>query len=192
MLLFINACVRKDSRTRRLAERLLRGRDGEVKEVRPAELKLPRANERFLRRRDALLARGEFGYPLFDLARDFAAAEEIIVAAPYWDLSFPSALKAYLEQIMVNGVTFSYGPDGMPVGHCGAKRLIYVMTSGGPILPPNHGYAYVRDLAKVFLGIPETVLFSAELLDVEGMDVEEILRRTERQIDRWKKKACIA
>ncbi len=187
MLLFINACVRKDSRTRRLAERLLRGRDGEVKEVRPAELKLPRANERFLRRRDALLARGEFGYPLFDLARDFAAAEEIIVAAPYWDLSFPSALKAYLEQITVNGVTFSYGEDGQPISHCHAKRLVYVMTAGGPILPPNHGFAYVRDLCGTFFGIRETKLFTAEMLDVYGADVEAILRRTEKQIDRWKK-----
>lgn len=188
MILFVNACVRKESRTRRLAERLLKGREEEVREVRPTELNLPRANERFLRRRDALLAKGEVTDPLFTLAREFAAAEEIIIAAPYWDLSFPSALKAYLEQVTVSGVTFSYGEDGLPVSHCRAKRLVYVMTSGGPIIPPNHGYSYVRDLCGTFFGIRETKLFSAEMLDVYGADVEAILKRTEKQIDRWRKK----
>ena len=190
MILFVNACVRRDSRTGRLAKRLLQGREEEILEVRPAELKLPRVNERFLRKRDTLLAEGAFSDPLFDLARDFAAAEEIVVAAPYWDLSFPSALKAYLEQITVNGVTFSYGEDGQPVSHCHAKRLVYVMTAGGPILPPNHGFAYVRDLCGTFFGIREAKLFSAEMLDVYGVDVEAVLRRTEKQIDRWKKKTC--
>ena len=84
----------------------------------------------------------------------------------------------------MTGVTFSYGEDGRPVGHCRAKRLFYVMTAGGPILPPNHGFAYVRDLATMFYGIPETILFSAELLDVVGANVEQILREAEAQIDK--------
>ena len=57
------------------------------------------------------------------------------------------------------------------------------MTAGGPILPPNHGFAYVRDLAAMFYGIPEVVLFSAEMLDVVGEDVEQRLRDAEGQID---------
>jgi len=186
MILFVNACVRSDSRTLRLAKRLLAGREGEVREVRPGELDLPRVDEAFLNRRDALMAEHREDDPVFQLARDFAAAEEIVVAAPYWDLSFPSSLKAYLEQITVTGITFSYGEDGRPISHCRARRLCYVMTAGGPILPPNHGYAYVRDLAGTFFGISDTPLFSAELLDVVGMDVEAILTEAERKIDRWK------
>ena len=183
MLLFINACVRPASRTKRLADRLLSRLEGPVRETRLHELALPRADAAFLEERDALLRRGDFGHPLFALARDFAAADEIVLAAPYWDLSFPSSVKAYLEQITVTGLTFSYGEDGLPRGHCRARRLWYVMTAGGPILPPNHGYAYVRDLAAGFFGIPETVLCSAELLDVEGTDSEAILREAEARID---------
>ena len=186
MLLFINACVRSDSRTLRLARRLLAGREDEVREVRTGALDLPRVDEAFLTRRDALLAERREEDPLFQFARDFAAAGEIVVAAPYWDLSFPSSLKAYLEQITVTGITFSYGEDGRPVSHCRARRLCYVMTAGGPILPPNHGYAYVRDLAGTFFGISDVPLFSAELLDVAGMDVEAILGEAERKIDEWK------
>lgn len=183
MILFVNACVRASSRTKRLADRLLAGLGGPVREVRPGEMSFPKADAAFLARRDECIQRGDYSGPLFGPARDFAAAEEIVLAAPYWDLSFPSSVKAYLEQITVTGLTFSYGPDGRPVGHCRAKRLYYVMTAGGPILPPNHGYAYVRDLAETFFGVPEVPLFSAELLDVEGMDVEARLREAEGRID---------
>ncbi len=183
MILFVNACVRASSRTKRLADRLLAGLGGPVREVRPGEMSFPKADAAFLARRDECIQRGDYSDPLFGPARDFAAAEEIVLAAPYWDLSFPSSVKAYLEQITVTGLTFSYGEDGRPVSHCRAKRLYYVMTAGGPILPPNHGYAYVRDLAGTFFGVPEVPLFSAELLDVEGMDVEARLREAEGRID---------
>ena len=118
-------------------------------------------------------------------ARAFAAADEIVVAAPYWDLSFPAAVNTCLEHVTVPGVTFSYGADGGPVGLCRAKRLFYVTTAGGPILPPNHGFAYVRDLASTFYGIPECVLFSADCLDVAGSDVEGRLRQAEARIDAY-------
>ena len=42
---------------------------------------------------------------MFDLARQFARAEIIVMAAPYWDLSFQAALKQYLEQVNVVGIT---------------------------------------------------------------------------------------
>ena len=41
---------------------------------------------------------------MFDLAKQFAEADEVIIAAPFWDLSFPAALKQYFEQINVLGI----------------------------------------------------------------------------------------
>ena len=58
--------------------------------------------------RTKMLADGAFQDPLFGLARQFAAADRIVIAAPYWDLSFPAALKQYVEQINVLGITFIY------------------------------------------------------------------------------------
>ena len=118
-------------------------------------------------------------------ARAFAAADEIVLAAPYWDLSFPASVKTYFEHVTVTGVTFSYGADGRPIGHCRASRLFYVTTAGGPILPPHHGFAYVRDLATLFYGIPDVPLFSAEMLDVDGADVEGILRDAAARVDAY-------
>ena len=183
MILYINACVREDSRTRRLARRLLDRLGGPVEEARPLDLPLPKADGDFLKLRDSLLARGELDDPLFAPARQFAAADAVVVAAPYWDLSFPAALKQYLEQINVTGITFAYSPEGIPVGLCKARRLFYVTTAGGPILSDTYGFGYVRALAEGFYQIPETRMIRAEGLDLPGTDVEAALRAAECEID---------
>jgi FMN-dependent NADH-azoreductase len=103
-----------------------------------------------------LLAWRHFSNELFDLAKQFAEAETIVVAAPYWDLMFPAILKVYFETITVNGLTFKYGANGIPQGLCKAKKLIYVTTSGGPIFK-NFGYEYVSTIAKTFFNIEDTV-----------------------------------
>ena len=131
MILYVNACVRKDSRTKQLAEYLLSKLDGEITEVRLSEISFPLQDESFLCRKDQLLADKRFDDPVFDLARQFAAADQIVIAAPYWDYSFPAALKQYLEQVSVIGVTFYYTPEGIPKGLCQAKGLYYVTTTGG-------------------------------------------------------------
>lgn len=182
-ILLVNACVREESRTLRLAERVLAHLDGEVAEINLEREKLRPLGAETLAQREAILQSGALDAPMLRFAHAFAAADEIVISAPYWDLSFPAAVKTFFEHITVTGVTFSYGADGRPIGHCRAKRLFYVMTAGGPILPPNHGFAYVRDLAAMFYGIPEAVLFSAEMLDVIGADVEERIRDAQRNID---------
>lgn len=184
MILFINACVRTESRTRRLAERLLAGLGDEVREVRPAELALPPFDEAYLTGRDRLLAAGAFDAPIFALAREFAAADTLVIAAPYWDLSFPAALKQYLERVNCVGLTFYYTPEGLPRTLCRAKRLWYVTTAGGPIVSDEPGFGYVRLLAETFYEIPDVRQIKAENLDMDGADVAAILREAERAVDR--------
>ena len=123
MILFVNACVRGESRTRRLAEALLDRLGGEMEEVRLHEIDFPVVDEAFLTERDRLIAQEKWGHPMFELARQFAAADQIVIAAPYWDLSFPAALKQYFEQINVLGITFAYTPEGVPKGLCRARKL---------------------------------------------------------------------
>ena len=184
MLLFIDACVRDASRTRRLANYLLDRLGAPVTELRLNEQTFTATDQAFLDQRDELTQKGDFDHPVFALARQFAAADTIVIAAPYWDLSFPAALKQYFERVNAVGVTFSYSPEGIPVGLCRAKRLWYVTTAGGPILSAEYGYGYVRALAEGFYQIPETTLVKAEGLDIQGADVEAILQQAERDIDR--------
>ena len=179
-ILFINACVRQNSRTKRLADHLLALVEGEITEVCLEKEDLQPLSRGLLKKRDELLSERFYDHPMFRYATQFAEADLIVIAAPYWDLAFPSLLKIYLESITVTGITFCYD-QGISKGLCRAKRLIYVTTSGGPIFS-DFGYSYVKTLAETFYGIPETVCYKAENLDVYGADVEMILKRVEEEI----------
>jgi len=183
MILFINACVREQSRTLRLVKQLLDTLDGEIKEVKLETIAFPVVDEEFINRRDALKNAGQYDDPMFSLAKDFAIADTIVIAAPYYDLSFPAMLKQYFEQINVLGVTFTYSDSGIPKGLCKAKSLYYVTTAGGPIISDDFGFGYVKALANSFYGIEEVYQMKAEGLDVIGADVELILKGA--GIERW-------
>ena len=176
MILFINACVRKESRTYRLAKELLDSLDGVIKEVRLENVQFPVVDEDFINRRETLKNAGKYDDPMFSLGRDFADADTIVIAAPYYDLSFPAMLKQYFEQINVLGLTFTYSESGVPTGLCKAKKLYYITTAGGPILSDDYGFGYVKALANTFCGISEVYQIKAEGLDIVGADVEAILK----------------
>lgn len=140
-------------------------------------------SEEMLERRTTQAGKKDFNHPVFELAKEFAAADSIVIAAPFWDLSFPALLKIYIENINVVGITFAYHEDGTPYGLCKAKKLYYITTAGGPIFNDAYGYGYVKELAQQFYAIPEIYCIKAENLDVENADVEQILRKTKRHID---------
>ena len=182
MILFINACVRKESRTRRLADHLLDKLGQPFDEVCLHDIAFPVTDEAFLEMRDRLIAEEEFGNPAFDLARQFSEAETIVIAAPYWDLSFPASLKQYLEQVNVVGITFRYTEEGIPVGLCKAERIYYVTTAGGYYVPADFGFGYVKALAENYYGIHDVRLIEASGLDIYGADVDAILTSAEENI----------
>lgn len=182
-ILFINACVRTESRTRQLTEKLLLKLNRPYEEVRLHEIAFPVADEDFLNMRDRLIAERDFENPLFDLARQFSESKIIVIAAPYWDLSFPAALKQYFEQINVVGITFKYTEDGIPVGLCKARRLYYVTTAGGSYVPEEFGFGYIKALSQGFYGIQEVRKIEAAGLDLVGADVSAIMRAAESTID---------
>ena len=182
MILYINACVRQDSRTERLAAALLEKLDGEIQQVRLEEIPFEVTDEKFLDQRDRYIEEGTFDHEMFDFARQFAAADEIVIAAPYWDLSFPASLKQYIEKVCVNGITFEYTPEGIPQGLCRAQRLYYVMTAGGDYAPEEYGYGYIKALANGYYGIMDVRLIKATGLDIVGADVEAIMQESIDQL----------
>ena len=181
-ILFINACVRPCSRTLELAETLLEKLGGDVQEVRLQELSLPLLDLKGMEKRNQAARENDFSDPVFDAAKQFAAADVIVIAAPYWDLMFPAVLKTYLENITVAGITFQYSKEGRPQSLCRAKALYYVTTAGGFIGQNDFGFSYIRALAQSFFGIADVKCYSAEGLDIFGADVETILRKAKAEI----------
>ena len=183
-LLFLNACVRPGSRTLELAETLLANWKGRIQEVRLYEMRLPMLELKGLEKRNRAAQEKNFSDPVFDAAWQFAAADVIVIAAPYWDLMFPAALKTYLENITVSGVTFCYSAQGRPESMCRAKKLYYLTTSGGFIGENDFGFSYIEALAKNFFGITEIHRYAAEGLDIFGADVEQIMEKTKEKINK--------
>ena len=181
-ILYVNACVRKESRTQRLAEKLLSILDKPFEEIRLEEISFPISSEEYLNTRDQLISKGDLQNPLFDPARQFSEAEMIVIAAPYWDLSFPAMLKQYLEQISIVGITFRYTEEGIPKGLCKAKRLYYVTTAGGLYVPQEYGFGYVKALAQGYYGIQDVRKIEAVGLDIDGADVNAIMASAEEAL----------
>ena len=148
-ILFINACVRPKSRTAELSRHLLNRLDGEITEVDLyKEDLLPLCNKGIEKR-----ALHDISGEEFECARQFSKADVIVIGAPFWDLSFPAALKLYFENVTVSGITFEYSEKGHPVSKCNAKKLYYITTSGGYIGNNNFGFDYVKALQKTFLAL---------------------------------------
>ena len=154
-----------------------------VEEVRLEEINFPIVDEDFLNMRDRLISEGSLDSPVFKLARQFSEAETIVIAAPYWDLSFPAVLKQYFEQVNVVGITFRYTEEGIPEGLCKADRIFYVSTAGGGYAPTEFGFGYVKALAQGYYGIGAVRLIEAVGLDIYGADVEAILEEAEETIE---------
>ena len=181
MILYVNCCVRQGSRTDELAREVLSRLGGDYEEVKLCEEKLlPLTRER-LDQRTRLLEEKAYDDPMFSYARQFAAADIIVISAPFWDLSFPAELKLYVENIYAAGIVSEYDGQGRPKGLCRARMLYYVTTAGGPYVP-EYSYDYFRELAKVYFGIKDTRLIMAEMLDIVGNDPTAILAQAKEEI----------
>jgi FMN-dependent NADH-azoreductase len=184
-LLFVNACVRgADSRTLALAEQLLlrikeenkKDMAFKIEEIRLSTENLLPLNYERLARREELMSAGMSEDTMFDYANAMASADMIVIAAPYWNMSFPASLKVFLELASVEGITYTYGEDGTPIGLSSANDMYYVTTSGGLIGDCNFGFEYVNAICRLY-GIQNTHFVSAQGLDLEGANVQEMLEK---------------
>ena len=182
-ILMIDACVRSGSRTRALAEHLLSRLDGEVTRLALYETALPALDEARLARRMDSCTRRCFDDGYYDFAKQFAQADSIVIAAPFWDGSFPTALKQYIETVCITNLTFRYTENGVPEGLCRAKQLWYVTSAGGPIGEDPFGWGYLRALAQNMFGSPQAHFVKAEGLDIRGADERAIMVEAMREID---------
>ena len=181
-LLFVDCCISQrgeESRTRTLAMAYLEAYmnhhpEAELETVSPEELlALAPFDVEMLNEREVLARNGEFDDQIFDMARQFAEADAVVVAAPYWDMSYPAALKTYIEHISAVGLTYHYEMDGVH-GDCKAEHLVY-LTSGGDFEHEDSvGVVHWRQLCGLF-GIPRFDYVFAGGLDIDPAKTPELL-----------------
>lgn len=186
-ILFVNACVRgARSRTLTLARAFL-ARYAEthpqdhITERDLMEQRLQPQYPEILDERDALWKAGRLDAPMFEPARQFAAADKLVLAAPFWDLSFPAVLRIYLERISVCNITFGYDGEGRSLGLAKAEKLLFITTRGGNFSAPETawmelGARHLEALCAMY-GIPRFELLCAESLDDVRCDSADLLAR---------------
>ena len=183
-ILFINACIRPESRTLLLAKHLLSRLHGQVEEVKLEAEAIPALNGERLKYRLDNLAAGQFEDPMLRYARQFKEADTIVIAAPYYDLSFPSALKNYLEAVNCVGLTFYYDEKEEAQTLIKAKKLYYVSTGGGK-MSQKYGFDYFKAVMEEFYHIPHIKGFFAEKLDLKDSEPTAIMADALEKIEKF-------
>ena len=178
-LLFVDCCIRRGaSRTRRIADSFLKAVDSsmyEVEELCLMDEPLEYFKEGFFEQRERLLADSKFDHPRFRYAWQFKNADKIVIAAPFWDLSFPALLKVYIENLCVEGITFGCDERGC-FGTCKADKLVYITSRGGIYdnSPMEMGARYIEAMCG-FFGIDSFECISADGVDLLPSETEKIV-----------------
>ncbi len=187
-VLFIDCCIRRElSRTKALADAMLRAlrarADVSVETLTLMDEPLQYFSEGFFAQRERLLAGGERNHPRFRYAHRFAAADAIVIAAPFWDLAFPALLKVYIENVSVEGITFGCNESGC-YGTCRAERMAFLTTRGGAYdgAPDEMGARYLKALCG-FFGIPRFDCVAADGLDLGLRPPDEILAEAAKKAE---------
>lgn len=171
-LVIIDSCMRAESRTRRIlnaAKEVLSTRyDIEIIDVNAAGL-LPLTPEGLEERTSGIVPE-----QTLSLAKTIAAADRLVVAAPFWDMSFPATLKAFFENMSLYGVTFEDNGHTC-VGLCKCKKVMYITTRGMDIetgSPREQGSSYLMALSTLW-GLGEVTTVAAKNLDYLSTDEVE-------------------
>jgi len=171
-LVFINACIRgENSRTLSVARPLLDmlAQRYEITEIDLTARAVPPVTAELFHHRGLHGISGE------DRAAGklVAEADRIVIAAPFWDMSFPSVLKTFIEHISAPDLTFVNNPDGTTGGNCRAEKLLYITTRGMEIptgSPLDQGTSYLKALGWLW-GIPEVLTVAAWGMDVHPQEI---------------------
>ena len=180
-VLFVDCCIRGEaSRTKKLADAFLSALPADCRVTRldlMAE-ELSYFKDGYFAQREQLLAAGERDHPRFRYAHQFAQADRIVIAAPFWDLSFPALLKVYIENVSVEGITFRSTEAGLQ-GLCRGKHLVFLTTRGGIYEEGSdweQGAPYLAAIQK-FFGFGDFRCVAADGLDIQGYDGEGALQK---------------
>ncbi|MGH8381886.1 FMN-dependent NADH-azoreductase [Pseudomonas sp.] len=82
--------------------------------------------------------------------QEFLDADAVVIAAPMYNFTIPTQLKAWIDRVAVAGQTFRYTEAG-PEGLCGDKKVILVSTAGGLHAGQPTAVGH-EEFLKVFLG----------------------------------------
>ena len=115
------------------------------------------------------------------LVAELQAADDLVIATPIYNFSVPAALKAWIDLICREKITFIYENDRAR-GLLANKRATVIITSGGTIADTDVDYAsnYIQHILE-FIGIQDV-----SVIDVTGLakNRREVINNARKEIAR--------
>lgn len=174
-MIFINACMRdKDSRTLRIARSIIRGHEAETINLSDLDLKPYTEQDNPTNK--------PIDPKFIRLAKKIANCDGVVIAAPFWDMSFPSLLKVFLEKLSIADVMFE--DNGKTCSGIAKCPYMFFITTRGMYIPDGsdleQATPYLKALCELW-GIKEFDYVSAYNLDY--LSEEEVEDRLEKAVE---------
>ena len=180
-VLFVNAAFRENSRTYDLAQQYLSTLTDTVETLNLGEENIRPLQKASLKQYCKDSCRHDFQDGMYRYAKQFAKADEIVIAAPFWNFGLPAVLHAYLELACAQGVTFDLNKAGEYYSLCQAKKLVLILTAGGYLPEKDCAISFIRTLCKEFWKIEDVRYYYADGIDLVGADVSGKLEAVIKQ-----------
>lgn len=164
-IVYIDACIRgKNSRTRQIAtpiiNKLKEKYDLDTFVINDLDLEI--IQEKAINRR----MNGDISAEVIDWATRIKNASRIVISAPFWDMSIPSALKTFIELCSINNITFCIN-DKTCHGNCNSEKVLFITTRGMDIAtrdPLDQATSYLEALSFLW-GLGKVEVVAAQNLD---------------------------
>ena len=179
-LIIIDSCMREESRTRVIlgAAREVLSARYDIEAIDVNATGLPPVTPEVLKERTL----GRVPEEALSIADRIAKADRLVIAAPFWDMSFPAVLKALFENMSLYNVTFT--DDGTTcTGLCKCRKVLYITTRGMDIPTGDYrdqGSSYLKALSSLW-GLGEVITVAAWNLDY--MPVEKVAEKVRETAD---------
>ena len=180
-LLYIDSCIRDEvSRTKKIATPII----NKLKERYDVETLVINDLNLTIVKKDLVNNRtnGIIDEEVLSWANKVSKADRIVIAAPFWDMSIPAALKTFIELCSIINVTFA-SDDKTCFGICNCKKLLYITTRGMNIKTNSEldqATPYLKAMSYLW-GLGDVIVVAAYNLDYSNE--EEINNKIKKAIN---------
>lgn len=181
-LLYIDACIRDDeSRTKRIAEPIVKALETkyDVQRYVLNDMGLTIVQKELVKKRNS----GIIDPTVLTWAKTVRDADRIVIAAPFWDMSIPAALKNFIELCSILDVTFKTN-DKTCYGNCKAEKMLFITTRGMDIPTGDvreQATSYLRALSWLW-GIGPMQVVAAQNMDyASASEIEDKIQTSVRE-----------
>lgn len=124
-----------------------------------------------------------------DLCQLLLNSDLLVFAVPMYNFSYPSAFKAFIDNVVRGGLTYMHAPDGRLVGQLSRQKALFITTRGTD-MRPGGAYADFDALTPAlraafgFMGVQNPQFVDAQPVQFAGIEAKEAaLARARQDLD---------